>query len=104
MQWLATNQYGPFRTVVVLICGILLFIVASTCLERLFAPNTFAVIRNTDTPHSPEQSALLSEQLSHLVNITVFFVDPLAAIVVGLFVGLLQAQQCRFPCRMLSHS
>jgi hypothetical protein len=93
---MAHKTREAFRTAVVLVCGILLFIIASTCLERLLAPNDFVLICKMYTPLPPQQSALLYKQLSHSADITVYLVDPLAAIVVGLFVGLLQRANAVF--------
>ena len=87
---MAHKTRETIRTAVVLLCGILLFLVASVCLERLLAPNDFVLIHKMYTPLPPEQSALFYKQLSHSADITVYVVDPLAAIIVGLFVGLLQ--------------
>jgi hypothetical protein len=93
---MAHKPRETIRSAVVLVCGILLFIVASVCLERLFTPNLPVLIREIYTPHSPEQSAVLSKQLSHWVYAGVYLVNPLAAIVVGLFVGFLQRSNTVF--------
>jgi hypothetical protein len=78
------------RTFVVFLCGVLLSVVAAACLEYVFGRNAPALISRLYTPIPPDQRALFYKQLFHFASVTVYVVDPLVGVVVGLFVGLLQ--------------
>jgi hypothetical protein len=83
---------SPLRTAVVLILGALIYSVGGTGLSYLMQPKDFvpelhkAMTMPANSPEWPE----VMRRLRHAGDITVFISEPLAGLIVGVFVALAQ--------------
>jgi hypothetical protein len=80
------------RTTAVLTVGVLLSVVGGPELDKLIQPKDFVAELHkalTVPARSPESREIM-RKLYHAGDITVYISDPLAGLIVGIFVGLFQ--------------
>ena len=80
------------RTAAILLAGVVISMVGTVVVDSLLEPRDFApalrraLATGANIPVPPE----VMQRIRRAADITVYVVDPLAGLVVGLFVGLLQ--------------
>lgn len=80
------------RTTVVLTVGVLLSVVGGPELDELIRPKDFVaeLHKALTVPAQSQESREIMRKLRRAGDITIYVSDPLAGLIVGIFVGLVQ--------------